>query len=171
MRLILAALVFVGGCATSSKAKVLTAAFDDPGRRHELFEANLRVLDRNPEWVDEFYAQARFHKPTLDRFLENAARTLSDEKLASITARHLVAHPAGLRAVLEQTMDAASGNPAAKRAIAEAVHSRAQTAANIIVGDPETLAAVTRAMAARAVSDESARKEIREGLGEAIKKK
>ncbi len=167
----LLALFLLGGCATSSKAKLMTAAFEDAGRRRELFEANLRVLDRNPEWVDEFYAQARAHRPTLERFLENAARTLSDEKLAGMTARHLVAHPAGLRAVLEETMDAASGNPAAKKAIADAVHSRAETAANIMVDDPETLGALTRAMASKATADKNARIEIREALGDALKKK
>jgi hypothetical protein len=170
MRLLLAVLL-LAGCATSTKAKLITAAFDDPGRRRELFEANLRVLDRNPEWVDEFYAEARSHRPTLERFLENAARTLSDEKLAGMTARHLVAHPAGLRTVLERSMDAASGNPAAKKAIAEAVHSRAETAANIIVEDPQTLGAVTRALASKATSDKNARREIREGLGDALKSK
>jgi len=169
MRWVVFGVLLLAGCATSTKAKLLKTAFDDDKRRDELFEATLRVLDRKPEWVDEFFEKARSHRPTLERFLESAARTLSDEKLAGMTARHLVAHPAGLRTVLEHSMDAASGNPAAKKAIADAVHSRAETAVNIMVEDPQTLGAMTRALASKAAHDKDARKHIREGLHEALK--
>jgi hypothetical protein len=165
----LLALALLAGCKTSSKAELLSAAFDSPKRRHDLFEANLRVLDQNPGYVDEFFALARHHPKTLGRFAENQSRALDDEKLAAMTARHLVAHPASLRTVMEQSMDAASGNPAAKKAIAEAIDSRAETAATIMVDDPASLAAVTRALAAKAVHDKDAREQIKHGLGEALK--
>jgi hypothetical protein len=170
MRSVLA-LLLLGSCATSGKAKLITVAFEDQGRRRDLFEATLRVLDRNPEWVDEFYALARSHRPTLEGFIENTARDLSNEKLATITARHLAAHPAGLRTILERSMDAASDHPAAKKAIAEAVRSRAEIAAKIMVDHPEALRAMTRALAEKATADENARQEIRKGLGDALNSK
>lgn len=171
MRLCLMLALALGGCATSSKAKLLDVAFDKPERRHELFEANLRVLDDNPEYVDEFFALARHHPKTLGRFAENQSRALDDDKLAAMTARHLVAHPASLRTVMQQSMDAASGNAAAKKAISEAIDSRAETAADIMVDDPTALAAMTRALAGKAVHDKAAREQIKNALGDALKAK
>ncbi|HEY2735906.1 MAG TPA: hypothetical protein VGI70_18040, partial [Polyangiales bacterium] len=124
-----------------------------------------------PEYVDEFFALARHHPKTLGRFAENQSSALDDEKLAKMTARHLVAHPASLRMVMEQSMDAASGNPAAKKAISEAIDSRAETAADIMVEDPTALGAMTHALAAKAVHDKDARGKIKSALGAAIKSK
>lgn len=61
---------------------------------------------------------ARKHPRTLDRFTEDDTAALDQEQLAARTARHLVAHPAALKMIMEQSMDKASGNPAAKKAIA-----------------------------------------------------
>ena len=45
------------------------------------------MLDEHPEFVDEFYAEARKHPPLFDRFIMNAARDLKDKQFAEITAQ------------------------------------------------------------------------------------
>jgi hypothetical protein len=57
MRHLLLILVLLGGtlgCSVGQKKSVLTTAFHEDERRHEYFEATLRVLEEKPEYVDEF---------------------------------------------------------------------------------------------------------------------
>jgi hypothetical protein len=157
------------GCATSSKAKLLEKAYQNPERRRELFEANLEVLDRNPEYVDQFFALARQHPPTLERFVENQSAQLDhDPALAAMTAKHLRRHPKGLEVTMAQTLDAAERDGAARRAIANAVRSRAPIATDIIVEEPDALAALGKAMAKKAKDDPQAREHLKTALSDAV---
>src|SRR5688572_25564149 len=102
---LLIAALSLTGCSVGQKRGLLETAFDDRERRQEYFEATLRVLDEHPEYVDEFFVAANKHPKTLDRFIANTSRDLRDEKLASITAKHLAANPESLKQVLVQTLE------------------------------------------------------------------
>lgn len=161
-------LVLLFACSTSSKAQITEKAVADTERRHELFEATLRVLDEHPEYVDELFAQTLKHPRTLDRFLENTARTLPDREFAERVSAHLVAHPPGLRRVMIDTLDAARRKPAAQRAIVDAVEERAQIAARYLVKQPEKLATVTEAIVEQAIDDPDTKDKMKELVGELI---
>ena len=107
-------------CTTKQKTSITDHAFDDDGRRKELMEATLRVLDEHPAYVDEFYEMAKRHHVTLDRFLADTAADLHDPALAKRVAVQLVAHPKGLHQIMISTLDAAQGNRKAMTAILEA---------------------------------------------------
>ena len=120
-RLALVVMVVLGiSCSTKAKTSITNRAFDNDSRRQQLMEATLRVLDKHPEYVDEFYGAARKHPATLDRFLENTARDLREPALAKRVAAHLVAHIAGLHQIMIETLAAAQGNKKAMTAILEA---------------------------------------------------
>ncbi len=162
--LVLAA-VLPSGCATRTKAKLLEDVYRHPGERAELFEANLQVLDRHPEWVDEFFEALQKHEATLDRTVEDQTARLDwDVELARRNARHLRAHPKALAHVMRATVDAAEHDHAARHAIAEAVKSRAAANASIILDDEPALEALSRAMIAEASRDPDERKHLREAF-------
>src|SRR3954469_487245 len=73
-------------CGTGTKKEVAKTALDAMPKKERLdsFEATSRVLDEHPEYVDEFYAEARKHPPLFDRFIMNAARDLKDKQYAEI---------------------------------------------------------------------------------------
>jgi hypothetical protein len=144
-------------CGTGTKEQLLKTAFDSDATRHDLFEANLRVLDDNPRYVDEFFAHALKHPKTLDRFAANQARELDDPALARITARHLVNHPGAVRMVLLQTLDVAKGVPEARAAIGVAMEERAALASDIVTDRPSALSAILEA----AVADVTRKPEAR----------
>lgn len=129
------------GCSITQKKSVLETAFSETDRRHEYFEATLRVLDQNPDYVDEFFAQAKAHPRTLDRFVAATARDLHDTRLAKMTAQHLVANPASLKQVLVQTLMAAKPNAKARRAIAAAIEAKIDIATDLISDRPSAVAA------------------------------
>jgi hypothetical protein len=157
------------GCATSTKAKILEKSFADAERRHELFEANLEVLDRNPAYVDEFFAQARKHPATLDRFIENQSRALeTDDPLAAMTAEHLRAHPKALQRTMINTLDAVERDGAGRRAVANAMRERAAIAADIVVEEHDALSALGKAMASKAAKDPAKRDDLRKAVKDAV---
>lgn len=137
----LALSVGLAGCSIGQKQRVLETAFDGDGSRREYFEATLRVLDENPEYVDELFALASGHPKTMDRLVANTARELADERLARMTARHLVANPASLKQVLVQALDAARPDAKARMAIATAIEERSEIATDVIADRPSAVAA------------------------------
>ena len=166
---VLLALLLGAGCATSTEAKLLEKGYSKDERRHKLFEANLEVLDRNPTYVDEFFAMARQHPRTLQRFIENQSRTLEhDPELATMTAEHLRAHPRALEMTMIHTLDAAERDGAARRAIANAMKSRASIAADIVLEEHDALAALGRAMTKKAAKEPAKRDELRDAFKEAL---
>jgi hypothetical protein len=137
-------LVAVLACTVGQKKSAVLGATSDAGRRRDLFEATLRALDEKPEYVDEFFRLALHHRPTLERFIENTAATLDEKPLAGMTAAALVRHPAGLREILVQTLDAAK-DAGARRAIAKAIAERPKEAARAMAERPDTIEQATRA--------------------------
>ena len=129
------------GCSVGQKQNLLETAFDDDGRRQEFFEATLRVLDENPEYVDEFFVHAKKHPKTMDRFVSNTARDLRDEKLAAMTAKHLAKNPESLKQVLVQTLEAAKTDAKARQAIATAIEEKSALATDVIADRPSAVAA------------------------------
>src|SRR5689334_1681964 len=101
---LLAGCCLLDGCAASSKLAVDTA-FASAETRRDTMEATLRVLDQNPTYTDEFFQVARSHPATLDRFISDTAAALHERALSEQTAKHLVQHPAGLRRILEDTLE------------------------------------------------------------------
>ncbi len=155
-------------CGTKTKAEVTEAAMNDQGRRLELMEATLRVLDDNPEWVDEFFLLSLRHEPTLERFLANTAVAVADPERAARVARHLTRHPAGLRRVVIETLDAARKRPAAQRAIVDAIEERADLAADYLVSQPKKLATVSEAIVKQAMDDPETADKMKELVGELV---
>ena len=139
-RLVLSvALPILTGCSAAAKKPLVETAFSDETQRRQTFEATLRVLDENPEYVDEFVALVLEHPKTLDRFLADTAVRLSDEELARKNALHLTNEPRSLRTVLVTTLEAAKDKPAAQQAISEAIAERPELSAAAIASRPETI--------------------------------
>ena len=139
--LLVVALATLFGCSIGQKESLLETAFAEKERRQEFFEATLRVLDDNPEYVDEFFVHANKHPKTMDRFVSNTARELQNEKLAQMTARHLAKNPASLKQVLVQTLEAAKTDAKAREAIATAIEEKSSLATDIIADRPTAIAA------------------------------
>jgi hypothetical protein len=148
--------VFVA-CAASSQKPAVDAALENDKMRRESFEATLRVLDDNPEYVDEFFASALRHPKTLDRFLQNTAKGLERDSLARMTGRRLAEQPTGLTRVMVATFDQVSGNPAALEAVSLSIKERPQIAAMAMVQREDTVHATFRALMAEVVKNAEAR--------------
>lgn len=128
------ALSVVGlACSPAQKRPVVATALDDPEMRRESFEATLRVLDANPQYVDELFQKTLAHPKTLDRLLQNTARQLRDEKLARHAARHLTAHPESLKMTLIASLDEMADQPDAMNATAAAIEERSDITARAMV--------------------------------------
>jgi hypothetical protein len=111
------------GCATSTKSALIEKGVADDSRRHELFEATLEMLDRNPRYVDEFFELTRQHHATLERFTVDETRALKDPKLARLNAMYLRDQPAALQEVMEQILIHSEDRPDAQKALADAIKS------------------------------------------------
>jgi hypothetical protein len=159
-------LMFTAGCSASSQKPAIATALDSREVRGESFEATLRVLDEHPEYVDEFFAAALRHPATLDRFLHNTARDLERDELARFTAERLVAHPPGLRQILIASLDAASDDPTALRAMSDAMAARPQLAAIVVVQSDASLRGTLRALLAEVLKNPDARRSFLVGLSE-----
>jgi hypothetical protein len=161
----LAAVSLALACTVGQKrAAVEKTVEGKPQTREQLFEATLRVLDEHPRYVDEFFALARKHPATLDRFLDDTAEALRDPALAGKTAAALAAHPPGLTQVLVSTLDAAKGKPKAERAIAEAMIARGDLAARAIATRPEAVTRVSEATIDAVANDAAARDAFLAGM-------
>jgi hypothetical protein len=128
----IAVLLIGAACSTKHKTEITDKAFDDAGRRKEMLESTLRVLDDHPDYVDEMFVLVLRHPRTLDRLLGDTARHLDDPGFAHRTAGHLAEHPRGLREVMIQALDASKGRPDAEHAIVDAVKARTSTAKDML---------------------------------------
>jgi hypothetical protein len=146
VRLSLAAATLVVACSASTEKPAIDAAMKNEGMRTETFEATLRTLDENPEYVDQFFRQALKHPRTLERFLQNTAKGLEDDALARMTARRLSEQPGGLKRVMISTFDAVSDKPASLQAVAEAMGERPQIAAMVMVQREDAMRATMKAL-------------------------
>jgi hypothetical protein len=147
--------VLVAACSASQKRPMVATALDNEETRIESFEATLRVLDAHPEYVDELFARALKHPATLDRLLEDTARELASPDLAKRTARHLAAHPAGLRMVFIHTLDEVRDRPAALDAMADAIEARPRETVLALTRDEQAVRAAVRELLARVQKDQA----------------
>lgn len=168
MRLVWIALLALTACTVEQKEELAEESLDDPERRAEMTEAVLRVMDENPEYVDEFFRLARRHPDTFDRALAITARHLTDPKLGERVAARLVESPAGLQSIIVQVLDAAE-EPEPRAAIAEAIETRANRAAEILVEHPKQLVTVGRAILEQAMSDREAKAHIKKLVKKHVK--
>ena len=134
--------------------------------RRESLEATLRVLDEHPEYVDEFFVAARRHPLTLDRFMKNAANELERDEFARLVAKRLTTSPKALKQVLIASLDEASDDPAALRAMAEAMAERPQLAAIVVVQTDASLRQTLHALLLEVLKNPAARRSFLAGLAE-----
>jgi hypothetical protein len=146
------------GCSAGAQKPAIATALDSDELRAESFEATLRVLDEHPRYVDEFLATAQRHPKTLDRFLAGTARELRRDELARFVAKRLAADPEGLEMILIATLDEASDDPAALRAISGAMAERPQLAAIAVVQSDETIRSSLRALLREVLKNPEARR-------------
>ncbi|MDQ2644493.1 MAG: hypothetical protein M3020_11795, partial [Myxococcota bacterium] len=156
--LALAASVAALACAASSQKPAVDAALSNDALRSESLEATLRVLDQHPEYVDELFALTLKHPKTLDRFLQNTARELSDDALSRLTARRLADHPDGLRRIMVATLDEISDEPAPLAAVSESIRERPQIAAMVLVQREESVRRTLRALMGEVGKNRDARR-------------
>lgn len=156
------------GCSLQTKDEVAEAEMDEQDRRLEIMETTLRVLDENPEYVDELFKLTLRHKPTLDRFLANMVVAVEDPERAARVARHLVTYPRGLRRVVIETLDAARWSPGAQHAIVDALEDRAKTAAEFLVDQPAKLVKISQAVVQAAVGDPETKDKLLEIVSELV---
>jgi hypothetical protein len=162
---LLASLALVA-CGAGAQKPAISTALDNDKLRHESFEATLRVLDEHPVYVDEFFAAARRHPATLDRFLRDTAHELERDQFARFTGDRLVLDPPGLKQVLIATLDAASGKAAALRAASEAMAARPQLAAIVVVQSDASIRGNLRALLQEVLKNPEARRSFLIALSE-----
>jgi hypothetical protein len=146
------------GCSAGAQKPAIAAALDQPERRQQSFEATLRVLDEHPAYVDEFVAAARRHPKTLDRFMRDTARELRQDEFARFVAKRLTADAPGLQQTLIACLDEASDDPAALRAMSQAMLARPQLAAIVIVQSDASIRANLRALLQEVLKNPEARR-------------
>lgn len=114
-------ILFAAGCSTTTKATLIEKGLRSDKERHEIFEATLQMLDRNPAYVDEFFELTLKHHATLERFTVNSARSLADPTLARLNAMYLRDQPRALKEVMEQILEHSENRPDAQQALSEAM--------------------------------------------------
>lgn len=141
-----AAVLATLACTTPQKKEVVESAAEvSDEQRMSTFRATVRVLDDNPEYVDELYSIVREHPKTLYRFFVNAAPDLHSPPIAESLGDLLSRHPQGLEAVFGSTVEASQDEPAARQAIARVVESKAGVVADIQTDRRETVVAAMNA--------------------------
>ena len=135
-------------CSAGAQKPAIETVMKDKRQRTESLEATLRVTDQHPEYVDELFALVLRHPATLERFLENYSRGLAEDELSRTTAKHLAAHPAGLKRVMIANLDEVSDDPAAMEAVAEAMTERSQIAAMVVTRRRESVRALVTSLVA-----------------------
>lgn len=140
----LAAVLLVTACGP--KAAIETAMSSE-GSRRDSFEATLQIMDENPEYVDELYAATLRHPDTLDRFVRNVAKGLSNDELARMTARRLAENPDSVKAMMRALIQEAQKDERARRAVLQAIQENGEPLAALIVDDPKLLSSLLSAFA------------------------
>lgn len=142
---------FVGvACGAGAKQEVAETALTkmSPESRRTSFEATLRVLDENPELVDELYAVTRKHPVTMTRFTANTARDLREPELARITGELLAKNPESLEQTLVTTTDIivhTEKKDPARKAMSSAMAARAEQMVDVLTDDPQATTKMVRA--------------------------
>jgi hypothetical protein len=154
------------GCSAGAQKPAISAALDDPARRKESFEATLRVLDEHPDYVDEFVLAAEKHPKTLDRFLTKTASELRRDEFARFVAVRLTADEEGLKQILIACLDEASDDPAALKALSEAMAARPQLAAIVVVQSDASLRKTLHALLQEVLKNPDARRSFLAALAE-----
>lgn len=137
-------------CGTTQKQQLIetTASAMGPEERASTFEATARVLDENPEYIDEFYRVVRKHPKTMSRFFARATPDLKSEPVAETQAKLIVEKPASLEAVLKATIDAMVEKPKARAVLAKVMAAKATTVADMVTDDPTAMIATMNATVA-----------------------
>jgi len=138
--------VVVAACTAAAQKPAVETVLADDEQRIQSIEAVMRVTDEHPDYVDDLFVVVRKHPRTLNRFLDHTARTLAEDEFATTTAKHLAAHPAGLKRVMVKTLDEISDDPEALRAVADAMVERAHVSAMVIVQKEEAVRALVTAL-------------------------
>lgn len=160
------ALAAVLACTVPQKRKAIDATMQDAERRHESFEATLRVLDEHPEYVEEFFRLAQDRHPaTLGRFLRATVSEIDHSpRLTEWTAAELARQPPALEKIMVATLEAADRREASRAAIAQAVGTRPKLAARALAERPDAALEVMKEMGA--VGGGSLVHKLRGALGE-----
>src|SRR5437016_785322 len=74
-------------CTASAKQKAIDTTLETMSaeQRRGAFQDMSVVLDRHPDWVDEFYSVARTHPALIKQFLTDATKDLKNPELARTT--------------------------------------------------------------------------------------
>jgi len=115
--------VALAGCSAATQSVVIEKGMRSDTERHRAFEAVLQMLDRNPDYVDEFFALARKHPAALERFTVDETRALADPKLARLMAMYLRDQPASVREIVTQLIEHIDQRPEAQKALADAIEA------------------------------------------------
>lgn len=141
-------------CSTKQKITASDLTSNDPGRRAEALDAMLRAMDEHPEYVDELVRLTLRHPNTLKRQFEALARASSDDDVARLNAKALVANPRGLERLTIETFDAAQASDSAQRAIVDAVQQRSDFVATAFVNRPRDFESLMKSMLPKAWASE-----------------
>lgn len=142
----MALLAGTAGCAVGAQKNAIEAVMANDAERARAFEATARALDEHPEYVDEFYAVARRHAATFDRFIVDTTRDLRDPALAREVAARLVESPAALEQTMIAAVEAGEPRPHARTAMLAAMRKTAPTLTAILASDPDTMKTLAGAM-------------------------
>lgn len=156
--LLLATGPLLAGCGASAQKPAISSALENDQMRRESFEATLRVLDEHPAYVDEFVSAALRHPRTLDRFMQDTARELRRDEFARFVARRLTADAQGLKQTFIASLDEASDDPRALRAMSEAIAARPQPTAMVVVQSETTIRRELRALLEEVAKNPEARR-------------
>jgi hypothetical protein len=136
------------GCGASAQSNAIEQAMRNDKERDTAFEATARMLDRHPEWVDEFYRVARRHPTMMLRILRDTAHDLDQPRLAGATAEMLAQKPSSLEQTVVSTMDRAAIEPESRRAVDRAILRRNDEIIGMMADDEAVVAASVTATVA-----------------------
>jgi hypothetical protein len=164
-RPLLAALLLclLPACTVGAKKALISTTMEPDDERLKAMEANLRIFDEHPEYIDEMFKLMLEHPATLNRFLAVSASGLKDPRFASLQAKHLVQEPRSLTVAMVAIVDALQGHPEAQSAFLAAMRERKGRISTVLLSDKETLTQMMGAMASQ--SDDALTRELRELFG------
>ena len=151
------------GCTVGAKKALISTTMEPDDERLKAMEANLRIFDEHPEYVDEMFRLMLEHPTTLNRFLAVSASGLKDPQFAALQAKHLVKEPRSLQVAMVAIVDALQARPESHPAFLAAMRERKQPITTLLLSDKETLTQIMGAMASQ--SDDALTRELRELFG------
>ena len=145
--ILLAAALLVTACGAGAQKPAIETVMSGDETRRESFEATLRILDEHPEYVDELYTATLRHPRTLDRFVQNMAKGLTNEDLARRTARSLADQPEAMKSMMRALVAEAQKDEHARRALLAAIQANGDPLAGLIVNNPKVLSSLLSSFA------------------------